>query len=629
MLTSSVSCLRKRCLYNGCLERTKWIPSAPYSTAVASNRDDTAVKRYRPSAAQLATDGDESHIRARRLGDYHVVARQRPSDTPTSALTVAQRHASRELKYLADPLKLANRVRDMLRHGDHIKSTELVRQASREMACVVGWNHIIDHHMQRRAIKEAFSVYNEMKKRGQFPDSYTITILLRALSIPPHRPDNLARAITLYHSLNAPNSRVKKALTHTNAVLKVCAAHDDMDALWGIVATVPDRGPLAADAITYSTILSAIRSHVIANTTLESSSRSADDQELQLRGQAIEDGKTLWKEIMKRSSQGSVRVDEELVNTMGRLLCLGLRPRDWDDALSLVKQTTGVPRQIPTYGTENRDASLLDGHRARERESGHVIEDVTSADDAREFEVVESDSSSTGLLVQPGVKILSLVLEACRKMRAHKAARAYWKTLTVDYAVKPDLENYHCYLRVLRQSRASAHALEVIRELKSFLQPMSKTFRIAMSVCVRDANNRHAPTHANELLQLMLDSKHGFDQIAMQNCAQLVIDSRSIDAMTETYHLLQRHAQYANADDHKSTLNSCQDVVDAILRDPSIDHTDTKAWRARRKEISDLGYGLQEQSHDRGRDKPRTSSRHEAYNSARRDDASRTRRTPS
>src|ERR1051326_1292919 len=105
-----------------------------------------------------------------------------------------------------------------------------------------------------------------MKKRGQKPDSHTFTVLLRGLANHAQYSHSVTRALSLYHSMDAPNSRVRAHIIHTNAVLKVCARANDMDALWGVASKIPEKGAGAADATTYTTILNALRQSALADT---------------------------------------------------------------------------------------------------------------------------------------------------------------------------------------------------------------------------------------------------------------------------------------------------------------------------------------------------------------------------
>ena len=79
----------------------------------------------------------------------------------------------KELLYLKDPLKLADHVRNTLKHGDEEKATSLVRLSSRSVKNVVSWNHLIDWQMGNGKTKVAIETYNEVFS------SLTMELMLR------------------------------------------------------------------------------------------------------------------------------------------------------------------------------------------------------------------------------------------------------------------------------------------------------------------------------------------------------------------------------------------------------------------------------------------------------------------
>lgn len=132
--------------------------------------------------------------------------------------------------------------------------------------------------------------------------------------------------------------------------------------------------------------------------------------------------------------------------------------------------------------------------------------------------------------VRPGNNTLSLLMDACVEMHAGRAAQDYWGRLTAavadgGYGIYPDAENYFMYLRLLRLQRSSRLAIELLEEKLGSADanvdksgtlvfgPMTskyghdlavpKTFRIAMSACVRDKTNPQVLGHAIRLLRLM------------------------------------------------------------------------------------------------------------------------------
>lgn len=69
----------------------------------------------------------------------------------------------RELRFLQDPLDLAQFVQAELKKERVGEMKQLVRMASHSMACVVSWNHIIDHYLAKSKVGDALKVYNDVR----------------------------------------------------------------------------------------------------------------------------------------------------------------------------------------------------------------------------------------------------------------------------------------------------------------------------------------------------------------------------------------------------------------------------------------------------------------------------------
>ncbi|GAB7339136.1 hypothetical protein MBLNU457_5807t1 [Dothideomycetes sp. NU457] len=419
-----------------------------------------------------------------------------------------KRYLKRELVYLQDPLKLAGQVRTTLAKHEFDKALAMTRMASKEMQCTVAWNHIIDYLMSRGATKAALKVYNEMKKRAVFPDSHTIVLILRGMATGKPKAEDVSQAVTMYHSLSAPNSRVQKSIIHTNATLQVCAKAGDIDSLWSVVGSIPDSGREAADTLTFTVILNALRENAIV--TANYFDKRARTIALE---RAVQDGKRIWEDIVGKWREGKLRVDEGLVCAMGRLLLIGERPRDWDDVLSLMEQTMNVPRLAPRVGSEDRhtehllESKIIERGEARERE----FDDELSATGNEVFNLKAPASSVSGLFATPGRNTLSVILESCNKMRSARLANEYWAFLTDRTqrgAIVPDLDNYHSLFRILRTSRSSARAVELLGQISNADTPVDQiprntTFLLVMSTCVRDKNNPNVMEHAGRVIDYM------------------------------------------------------------------------------------------------------------------------------
>ncbi|KAF2487839.1 hypothetical protein BDY17DRAFT_320352 [Neohortaea acidophila] len=450
------------------------------------------------------------------------------------------RNLQRELTHLPDRIKLAEHVHYVLRCNQPEKALNLCRLASKEQNVVVSWNHCVDWHMQRGKVDEAITIYNEMKKRAQFPDSYTYSLLLRGLARPQRHgqavaQSNVNKAVSIYNSLSSPTSRVRPSILHTNAVLQVCSAARNTDALWGIVAKLPkgDGGP---DQITYTTILNAIRLGAFG----KNETHITEDQLGARRAQAVREGRAVWKEIVKQWRRARIEVDSGLVHCMGALLLISRRLSDWDQVLDLVQQTTGIERLVPPLGHPERHA----GHVPEDRRPSVAEENQEDVEltDFRPFADAEVDAEGDGYEDAPATKVfqpikplqaqsgravkpmalpwvkpdnmlLSLIVEACTALRIPKTAMAYWNLFVSEHEVKPDLNNFHNLLKLMSFNRSSAQAAALLKEgmAAAGVAPKNQTFRLAMGVCARDHKNYSVLTHARAIIDVMEQTQADLD----------------------------------------------------------------------------------------------------------------------
>lgn len=399
-----------------------------------------------------------------------------------------------------------------------------------------------------------------MKKRGQQPDAHTFTIVLRGLAWHSDYGKSLQRALTVYHSMFSPSSPVKPTIIHTNAALKVCARAGDLDALWGVAARLPTSGPRAPDKATFTTIFNAITRIVF-----DDGGRMTDEslkERMDRRQKAVLQGRRMWSEIVDRWKAGDLALDEELVCAVGRLLLLADVPRDLDDILSLVEQTMGIPRQArrlseadrqralpeadetPTQMTNDDDNSLALSDQPENRPFALANDDFVPGD---EFQAIPSTNPMA--YARPGQITLSLVIDACTRLRNISTAQDYWGLLTGPrYKITPDTDNYHMYLRLLRLQRASRQSLELVQEMRDGLGVgtavpeaerrgnkgeaggvQSKTFRIALGACRRDIKNPNVMAHASKLVRMMIDCLPEVDVGVLSTYLEISVGAASHD----------------------------------------------------------------------------------------------------
>lgn len=393
-----------------------------------------------------------------------------------------------------------------------------------------------------------------MKKRAQRPDAYTFTILFRGLSWYPQFPQSAPRALSIYQSMFSENSPVRPSIIHTNAVLKVCAQAHDVEALLGIAAELPTRGTGAPDNLTFTTILNAIRSKAFEETERrKATSREEHAGNTKVAALALQQGRRIWVEVRQRWMSGDLRLDEEFVCAMGRLLLLGNEARDHDDVLSLLEQTMGIPRQVARVAEPILERAEEVSGPAEDPEfppyslaSAEPEDLLPASEEENDFPKPPSDPfaphHNTHRLnisnVRPGRNTLSLVLDACIRLKSVRAAQNYWGLLTSPdgyHRIIPDSENYHMYLRLLRLQRSSKLAVELVAEMKSGQLTgkagavQIKTFRIALSSCVRDIKNRNSVVHAEKLVRMMTDTLTYPDARALSMYLQVALGQRPRD----------------------------------------------------------------------------------------------------
>ena len=95
--------------------------------------------------------------------DAALLPQDRPHDSPPSKFGPNKEANLRlELRWLKDPVALADHSVKLLRKDDHVKALDLVRLASRDVECTVSWNHIIDYEMSKARVNNAIKLYNEV-----------------------------------------------------------------------------------------------------------------------------------------------------------------------------------------------------------------------------------------------------------------------------------------------------------------------------------------------------------------------------------------------------------------------------------------------------------------------------------
>lgn len=602
---------------------TPRLPLARYaSTAVATNNvaNNGLVPGKQPIEPRSDNDASQG---AKKNGKKELAIRDK-------------RHLELELKYLSDRVKLAEHVHYTLRNNDPEKALNLCRLASKHQEVIVAWNHVVDWYMQRNKIDDAITVYNEMKKRAQFPDSYTYVLLLRGLAKSHHhgqpvKESNVAKAMNIYNSMFSPNSRVKPSIYHTNAVIRVCSAAFDMDSLWAVAAKIPEKGHGKADHVTYTTLIDAIRHGCYGREAAPAGAADsagvtvAPEQLTKRRDQAVQEGRRLWQEVIAKWRDGEVMIDEALVCAMGRLLLISRRLRDWDDVLNLVRQTMKIERLLPALGDPERKIEHVP--QANDPEAGiHTepepeedSEGYSDAPSSLAFKMVQALPPDPAhphrprslAWVQPGNPTLSLLIDACTVLRSPKTASAYWDLLTKEYEVTPDLANFQAELKLLRINRSSARAAKILSEdmLAAGLRPRNQTFRLAMAVCMRDKNNVNVLDNARVVIDVMEKLSPDPDIHTLSEYLNLAMKTddgekivAALDRVDPIIHNLRSRVAYGTEETGRMSpqqhladkreiehfFRTVVGVIDTLMNRGLVQRDDFREWHAKRSMLTQV-----------------------------------------
>ncbi|EEH45224.1 uncharacterized protein PADG_01374 [Paracoccidioides brasiliensis Pb18] len=443
--------------------------------------------------------------------------------------TMSRKAIDIELQWATDRVILAKRVKQMLNKGDLQKALALVRTAqSRGYDCMGAWNMIFDCEMKNDRPVAAFKLYNDMKRRGCKPNTYTYTIMFRGLANSSSKKA-VQMALSICNSLRSPRSGVKPSIHHINAALCVCARHGNMDALWEVAGSLPEQGEDAPDARTFTIILNGLQARV-ASEIKPLDPRSQEDGIIEKKTALVREGKRIWANIMDRWKKGELLIDQNLVSAMGHLLLFGQKRRDCLDVFALLHQSMRVPlledletqleesrnkeqkkftnqdtpemvqaqdesSSTETQGMEKKSTDNDETDHASEGNPKQLSEEPGAVHEAPGLPAEEPEPPSEAeefknlfnplpivhlgkkdrrfrksrrakmALPRPVNAQLSLILAASRTIPNGVAiGRAYWEKLVHGRKIRPDEHSFHEYLRLLRVGRSSSESLHVIKK---------------------------------------------------------------------------------------------------------------------------------------------------------------------
>lgn len=327
----------------------------------------------------------------------------------------------------------------------------------------------------------------QMKKRAQFPNAQTFTIIFRGLATSEHPKNAVVEAIKLFNQMKN-DRRLQPNTIHLNAVLSVCSRAYDIDHLFLVAAGFEDLN-LQPTAATYAIIFGGMRQYMWREyTTLDKENREANTRTM------VNRAKNIWVEVMDKWRNGKIKLDESLVCSMGRLLLVSKERTEKLEVLDLLEQTMNIPNLV-TKSAKKTPPPLPS--------SSATTSKSTEAPAAAAAVPRETRRRGPGY-VEPGQNTLALILTTLLTARHTGAAAPYWNLLVHEQKLVPDNDNWLRMIGILKSSKSSAQAAQFLDTLpESGIEVQPRSFRIAMEACIRDNINPHVLANATRILATM------------------------------------------------------------------------------------------------------------------------------
>ncbi|KAG6174089.1 hypothetical protein E4U22_005314 [Claviceps purpurea] len=494
-----------------CLSKTARVATYSRSRLASTASRITTAHLGRPSERRYATTASATPEEGLGL--------PQPGRSPDSDAGHARkqenvklrRAVKRQLEHLNDSWAVAQRVEETLLKDRFEEALLLTQEASRDGQMVVSWNRLIEYMFKKQQLSQAI----KMKKRGQFPNVQTFTLIFAGCAKFQHPKIAVSETVKHYNLLMT-DERIKPNSIHLNAALNVCAKAGDLESMF-LIADTADDSTRAPTVFTYTTILDALRADVSKDLGLKVLPKDQLERNVK---RVVDRSRSLWVEVMRRWEKGRLRLDEQVICAMGRNLLLSWNLDDRREVLELVQKTMNIPnldkdpkaadRLLGTstnsllVPSQDQDPSqgLSKGSIAGSSES---LRDTTT-DDSNDSKKLSSEATaleSNSRYALPGRNTLALILTALSSFRLTTCGIKYWNVMIRHYGIVPDRDNWYRLLGMLKAGRASAQAASIMNLLpKEYVS--SLPYKIAMQTCIRDNVNPYATKNALQVLKSMV-----------------------------------------------------------------------------------------------------------------------------
>ena len=378
-----------------------------------------------------------------------------------------------------DPREVMALVSRFLVRDDVAKAHRILEQASGKIGTVAAWNTLIHHAMEKQQPVRALRFYNDMKKRGVKPDSYTYSHLLGGFaSQSDSKPVYVIEALKIYDHLCNKNEDIEPVIIHTNALLSVCLKCGDIEKAWKIISQLPDAGAGSPDATTYTIFIRGL-------------SGRGDE--------SIADGKRAWAGFLSRWSNGELKVDEYLVNAYLEMLCSPESPPHWREVFVVANQMYGI--QLPADFVEKNPLLPLPSRKHHSDDERPIPDDFT----------------------------LGILLRTAEKMKNFRLALHVWNEITTTHRVTPGPIPTHLYLRCASICHAGAEAVQMLENPPRRVELTEWNYVMGLKACITSGAPQSSYANAHRIL-IAAENNHKAGLLVTRTF--LLVALTSMDART-------------------------------------------------------------------------------------------------
>lgn len=394
-----------------------------------------------------------------------------------------------------------------------------------------------------------------MKKRAQLPNAQTFTIIFSGCANSNHPKQAIGEALKIYNAMMA-STRLKPNTVHLNAVLDACARSQDLESMFVVLRTA--GGMRSPNNLTYTIILNALRHQPSNQINPNEVLREQEQAVAKSVETTIARAKMVWDEVISRWQKGEIKMDEELMCAMGRVLLLG-GAKETDSVLKVVCEVLGIttlldgqPSLINPDGAKESEKSKP-AERSRTPQDPGALEDLAASGNWDKPEQADEYSSSQrrrtpepeqhqrqqyhhqqqqrsrgtaskSMTRIAGNNALSLIMRALTQGKRTKLAGRYWDYMTYSYGVIPDEKNYRDYIDCLSTGAASGRAARALVSMPQTIDN-GNLYRRGLLVCHFDAFNENAFENATTIYEAMVKKLRVPDVRCMRVYLQVAVSS--------------------------------------------------------------------------------------------------------